>query len=381
MRPTALSSGDSGRFSGGIGLRIRAWIWKVMRGLVFRIDAETAHELVGIQLNLLGRLGIAGRLLLRAVSGAKPSRSLARPRIEGGGEMKVDSTAPPFPRLELPLGKVGLAAGFDKNARFLPALPHLGFSFAEIGTVTPRPQAGNPRPRLFRDVESQSLFNRMGFNNLGATCVAANLERARKQLPPGFRVGVNIGKNKETPNEQASGDYVRAAIPFRDLADFVVLNVSSPNTPGLRGLQSFEAIRPLVEKVKGELASWTYAPPLLIKLAPELLRHDLEGLIPRAEHWGVDGWVLTNTWAGTYSRGAHSFSGGWSGEKLRVPALEALKSARALSTKTLISVGGIASPEEARQRVEAGADALELYSGWVFRGPTLPVSLERALRP
>lgn len=334
--------------------------WKFWRSLLFRMDAEDAHHMTTRALTQLGALPTAP--MLRWLSGAS-KRPIAPCTVWG-----LDFRTP-----------VGLAAGFDKNAEWVRVLPHLGFGFAEIGTVTPRPQSGNPRPRLFRDPAEQTLFNRMGFNNLGATLVARNLAVARPHLPEGFRVGVNIGKNKDTSDADAADDYARAIAPFEGLADYVVINVSSPNTPGLRALQTAESLRQLTDRVSSELAKWSRRPPLLIKLAPELAAEELRELVTQCESWGIDGWVLTNTWGGQISRGGVTYPGGWSGKILREPSFASLSAVRALSAKPLISVGGIDSAEEARRRIDAGASLVQVYSGWIFRGPKLPSAIAREL--
>lgn len=278
------------------------------------------------------------------------------------------------------LSRVGLAAGFDKDAEIVEFLAALGFGFVEIGTVTPRPQPGNPRPRLFRDPAGEALFNRMGFNSAGADVVAARLAHAREHLHANFRVGVNVGKNKDTPLEHAHDDYAAAARPFRGLVDFIVLNVSSPNTPGLRSLQTVEALRPLVEALAHETAGWRKKPPLLLKLAPEVDASALGEILPAGESWGIDGWVLTNTLAGTWRVGAEDLPGGWSGKPVRELAAQRLRDARSLTKKPIVSVGGILSPQDAVARRELGAELVEVYAGWVLKGPAFPAQLARALR-
>jgi dihydroorotate dehydrogenase len=263
---------------------------------------------------------------------------------------------------------VGLAAGFDKNAEILTALPDLGFGFAEIGTVTPRPQLGNEKPRLFRWAKSQKIFNRMGFNSDGAALVARRLAHYKPQLPTGFRVGVNIGKNKETPNEKAYEDYRDALRPFRDLADYVVVNVSSPNTPGLRSLQSRTSLAPILNAVHSELELWKRRPPLFLKLAPELDVLELQDLLMHADELHLDGIIITNTLAGSYE----NKPGGYSGAVLTDISREVLMKARTLSKLPIISVGGVMNPAEARARRRLGADLVQIYSGWIFGGPRFP---------
>jgi dihydroorotate dehydrogenase len=317
------------------------------------MDAERVHHL---SVALVRLVGTCAPWLLRCVSA-----SWGLPRTL---EKNIGSLTFSHP--------VGLAAGFDKNALLLPFLPALGFSFAEIGTVTPRPQGGNPRPRLFRDPRTRALFNRMGFNNDGADRVAERLAAARPRLPKGFVVGVNLGKNKDTPVEGAAGDYRLLAARFRELADYLVINVSSPNTPGLRALQSEQHLEPIVravlEETRGKL-------PVFLKLAPEIEGPVLQSLLQAAEAWGLSGFVLTNTLGGQY-RGE---PGGWSGEPVRERAQRALETARSATRLPIIAVGGLMSPKDAEERMQAGATLLQVYSGWIYAGPTLPARIVKHL--
>ncbi len=338
----------------------RRGLWSKFKPLLFKFDPELVHEL--------------SLLLIRGNSwvGGGPNRLLS-------GRLKT--TLPESSRLPVVFGKnflsrVGLAAGFDKNGHLLPYLPDLGFGFAEVGTVTPKPQLGNERPRLFRDVETQSLLNRMGFNNDGAERVAGRVARAKERLPAEFRVGVNIGKNRDTTQDRVNEDYVLAVGPFRDLVDLVIINVSSPNTPGLRSLQSPEFIGPLVQSVREEVESWKRIPRLLLKLSPEMsLSAELLPLLEGAPGWGVDGWVLSNTLAGSMG----SWSGGWSGGRVRDQSRALLKNVREKSPLPIVSVGGIDSAEEALLRIRQGADLVEVYTGWIYAGPSLPMEIARAI--
>jgi dihydroorotate dehydrogenase len=352
---------------------VRAWFWGLLKGLLFRYDAETVHR---FSVRVI-RLGI---LLwgwpLRLLSGA------ARRHLRVSGPVLSSTTA--APSVARPWGiefssRLGLAAGFDKDAEILEGLPELGFGFAEIGTVTPRPQPGNDRPRLFRDPGRNAIFNRMGFNGLGATIVSERLAEARERLPLGFRVGVNLGKNKDTSNEDASKDYARAAQAFEGLADYLVINVSSPNTPGLRSLQTVEALHPIFDAVSRVVLKWKKSPPVLLKLAPEVRGEELKAIIEAGEGWGVSGWVLTNTLAGTGSDAAQNLPGGWSGGPLTEAARASLSEARLLTKLPIISVGGILTPEEAVLRIRMGADLVQIYSGWIFGGPSFPAKVARAL--
>lgn len=265
--------------------------------------------------------------------------------------------------------KVGLAAGFDKNAEILTLLPKFGFGFAEIGTVTPKPQGGNERPRLFRDPKRTALFNRMGFNNLGAGIVSERVRAAKKKLPADFKVGVNLGKNKLTPDEDAASDYVKAAGSFLDCADYFVINVSSPNTPGLRSLQKPEYLIPIVRSVQDLILKSPRAIPLYVKLAPELDETSLREIILALEGENIAGLVLTNTLGGHYIYRGKEYQGGYSGLPLSALSLQRLKEVRGMTSLPIMSVGGIMTVEDARARLAAGASQIQIYSGWIYGGP------------
>jgi dihydroorotate dehydrogenase len=333
-------------------------MWGLAKKALFRLDAETAHHLSVRAIRTLG--GPA----LRLAAGEAP----ASPAQVFGMEFR---------------SRVGLAAGFDKDAELIHALPDLGFGFAEIGTVVPRPQPGNDRPRLFRDPERQSLFNRMGFNSRGARVASENLSRARAGLPSNFRVGVNLGKNKDTPLEDAASDYAQAAEPFQGLADYLVINVSSPNTPGLRSLQTIEALTPIVEAVHNTVSRWSKAPPLLLKIAPEISGEELVRLLEQGGRWGLSGWVLCNTLGGTIEVGGevggNSLSGGWSGGAVTLHSRNSLLEARRVTQLPIVSVGGILTPDEAVERRRAGAELIQIYTGWIYNGPRFPGQLAKAL--
>ena len=340
-------------------------MWNWLKSILFLMDAEKVHHRVICIVRSLNRSRL-GKGVLQIISGSSDYNS------NPGSDKLVAGI-----RFHSP---VGLAAGFDKNADILTALPHLGFGFAEIGTVTPRPQNGNPLPRLFRDPERDSIFNCMGFNGDGAEIIAGRVENARSLLPSDFRVGINVGKNKDTPLGSADRDYVAAVRPFRGLADYIAVNVSSPNTPGLRSLQSLEALKPIIEGVNHEISGWKSRPPLFLKLAPEVSGDQLSEILSSAEVWGVDGWILTNTLAGEWSKNVNpSLSGGWSGRILRDLSLSVLKQARTSTKLPIISVGGIHSVEEAQDRLNEGADLIQIYTGWVFSGPSFPARMVRKI--
>jgi dihydroorotate dehydrogenase len=338
-------------------------VWSALKRIFFQLDAEAVHHLSIRVLALLGKS-----------SWSRSMVTFLGPRVSSGKKNPV--RVPRMKNLNFQ-NRIGLAAGFDKNGEVLPILPAFGFGFAEIGTVTPRPQPGNPRPRLFRVPEKEILFNRMGFNNLGAELVALGLKRVRESgvLPPDFRVGVNLGKNKDTSAEESAQDYRLGARAFEGLVDYFVINVSSPNTPGLRSLQTVDALNPIVLGVNEEMRLWKNTPPLFLKLAPELTETQLKDLFSQGNRWGLSGWVLSNTLAGQHQGG----SGGWSGKILTERSRELLKFARGHTDLGIISVGGIDSPEEANLRLELGADLVQVYSGWIFNGPYFPGRIAQTL--
>lgn len=335
--------------------------WMILRRMAFWLEPETAHSTI--------------RLILRAIFKVQPKILSV---VAGGSPKRLDARTPIAVAGLQFHSRVGLAAGFDKNAEWLEMLPYLGFGFAEIGTVTPRPQGGNPRPRLMRLTEQKDLFNRMGFNNLGATLVSRHLEHARKSLPAGFRVGINLGKNKDTPNEKAADDYEKALIPFEGMVDYVVINVSSPNTPGLRDLQSEDALKAIVDRVAGRIEKFNASkrPPVFLKLAPELSRDELSPLIETLDQTAIAGYVLTNTLQSSHQ----DLKGGISGASLTERSREALINVKMLTKRPIISVGGIMTKEEAAARIQHGAALVQVYSGWVYQGPRFPVEIDRHLQ-
>lgn len=256
---------------------------------------------------------------------------------------------------------VGLAAGFDKNAVAVDHWAEFGFGFVEVGTITRHAQAGNPKPRLFRMPESRAIVNRMGFNNDGADAVAERLAKRTSTIP----VGVNLGKSKVTPLEEAASDYAYSYARLRPLADYVVVNVSSPNTPGLRSLQDRE---PLL-RILGGLRELDAAVPLFVKIAPDLSDEALADVVGVAVECNLTGIIATNT---TIQRPVPSdLAGGMSGEPLRPLATSCLKKLKPMvpDSMTLIGVGGIMNGRDAHERIEAGADLVQVYSGWVYGGP------------
>jgi dihydroorotate dehydrogenase len=321
-------------------IRNQNLMWTLLRSLLFLLPAELTHELAKFGMKWMSRV-----LFLHPIALPNP---------------------------------IGLAAGFDKNCEILEFLPALGFGSAEIGTVTPRAQAGNPKPRLFRDSKNKNLFNRMGFNNWGSLEIAKRLREVKPKLPANFIVGVNLGKNKDTPDENAANDYALVAKDFLDTADYFVINVSSPNTPGLRALQTPEKLTSIVEAVKVECEKSSKKIPLWVKLAPELTGETLKAIVLALQSARIDGFVLTNTVAGGFSHRGIEHTGGYSGKILTVTAFERLKEVKSYTSLPVISVGGIFDAKDVHERLKAGASAVQIYTGWVYGGPFLIRKLVRA---
>lgn len=337
----------------------------LLRPLLYLLPAETAHHVVFGALRLLTAVpGVRGLL-----------RLVLRPRRDA---LQVDALGLTFPT------PVGLAAGFDKDARGHEALGALGFGFVEVGTLTGQPQPGNPTPRLFRLPRDRALVNRMGFNNRGAAEAAARLRVPRRTV-----VGVNIGKTKAVPEERAAEDYVESTRLLAPHADYLVVNVSSPNTPGLRNLQAVDKLRPILEAVRraAEVATPGRGVPLLVKIAPDLSDEDVDAVADLALELGLDGIVATNT---TISRGglatppervAACGAGGLSGAPLKQRSLEVLRRLRARTQDrlVLIAVGGIETPEDAWARIRAGATLVQIYTALIYEGPLVARRLANGL--
>jgi dihydroorotate dehydrogenase len=272
---------------------------------------------------------------------------------------------------------IGLAAGFDKNARALPAWEALGFGFVEIGTITAQGQAGNPRPRIFRVPEQNALINRLGFNNEGAEKIALRLEHLlRSSAWPKIPVGINIGKSKIVPLGEAATDYVRSFQRLQRLGDYFVLNVSSPNTPDLRKLQEKTAIGELFKAIQQE----NQGKPLLVKIAPDLTLEQVDHILALATKYQLAGVVATNTTTDQQTIPDNKReSGGLSGRPLRPRSLEILRHIKKHSPLPVISVGGIMSEDDAKERFDAGAELVQIYTGFVYRGPRLVREIAAAL--
>jgi len=273
---------------------------------------------------------------------------------------------------------VGLGAGFDKNGRAAGAWGSLGFGFAELGTVTFSPQPGNPPPRLFRLLQDQAAINRMGFNNDGAAALASQLREARSQKPFDIPIGVNLGKSKVTPLEQAVDDYLASFRLLREWGDYFVVNVSSPNTPGLRSLQAAEQLRPLLAAIQAENQP---AKPLLIKISPDLDWDAIAAIIDLAQTHHLAGVIATNTTiqrqglktriVAATGNAVEDEPGGLSGPPLRQRATEVIRFIyrQTQGTLPIIGVGGIASGDDAWEKIAAGASLVQVYTGWIYEGP------------
>jgi dihydroorotate dehydrogenase len=348
---------------------------KLAKPLLFRLSAETAHHLVIGGMKFFGKTP-GGTRLLRGMYGVAPTPELA-----------VNLFGIHFPN------PIGLAAGLDKNAAAVEAFCSLGFGFIEAGTITPRPQPGNERPRLFRLPADEALINRMGFNNIGIEGMAENLRRAGARPIP---LAVNIGKNKTTPNETAEEDYRACIRGLYSYGDFFVVNISSPNTPGLRSLQHGDELRRLLTAVTDEMeqqrrstasrnaATAAPAKPVLVKIAPDLTEADLEDTIAAiAANPGIAGVIATNT---TIDRpalsGLHAGeSGGLSGKPLKARSTETIRRISRLTDGNLpiIGCGGVASAADAYEKIKAGASLIEIYTALIYQGPGINRKLNKGL--
>ncbi len=327
-------------------------MYSLIRPLLFRLSAESAHNTSLKALSLVHRLGLSGLLA-------------ARPQA-----CPVEVMGIRFPN------PVGLAAGLDKDARHIDALAALGFGFVEVGTVTPQPQPGNPLPRLFRLPAAEAIINRMGFNNRGVDALVAAVNASRYDGV----LGINIGKNKDTPAEQAVDDYLHCLRKVYPLASYVTVNLSSPNTPGLRDLQFGEPLRALLQALKAAQAELVaehgrYV-PLAVKIAPDMAEEDVRDVARAFVEAGIDAVIATNT---TISRDAvaglpHADeAGGLSGGPVREAATRVVAILRdeLEGRLPIIGVGGINSAEAAAEKIQAGAELLQVYTGFIYRGPAL----------
>ena len=349
-----------------------SWYTSLARPLLFSLDPERAHDLT---MRALRMPGVPA--LLRASHYPPPPT-------------RHPTGAAHHPALRQQLlgltfdNPLGLAAGLDKQGTAVKAWSALGFGHAEIGTVTPLPQPGNPKPRLFRLPEDRALINRFGFNSEGAAAVAAHLAaiRAPGDRPDGMRLGVNVGRNKETANDRAVDDYVRAIEVLRTAADYFVVNVSSPNTAGLRALQRDQTLRPLLEQcVRAARRDAPGSVPVMVKVSPDLTPAELVRSVDAALEGGAAGVIATNTTTARAGlRAPASLSGeagGLSGAPLRRPANDACRTLfRHLRGRVpIVGVGGIGSADDAYERIRAGASLVQIYTAFVYEGPALAAAI------
>ena len=339
-------------------------MYDLLKPLLFQFDPERVHDVV------MGALGVAARNrgMLALIS------NICAP--ESKHPVKLWNLEFPNP--------IGLAAGFDKNALALQAWPALGFGFVEIGSVTAHAQPGNPKPRLFRLPEDGAIINRMGFNNHGARVIAARLELWRHEfgkLP--VPLGINLGKSKIAPLEDAPADYVSSLERLYDHGDYFVVNVSSPNTPNLRELQDRDKLEGLLKAVMDFVKAQAQAKPVLLKVAPDLSFDQLDEILSLLEAHKLSGIIATNT---TLSRDGLSTriteSGGLSGRPLKARSLEILTHLAHQTNGRLpiISVGGISSADDAQKRLDAGASLVQVYTGWIYQGPLMLRELNLGLK-
>ena len=335
-------------------------LYRLARSALFQLDPETAHELA-----------------LKSMCALGPAVALLGAGADRGEERTVMGIRFPNP--------VGLAAGMDKNAQYLDPLAALGFGHLEVGTVTPRPQPGNPKPRLFRLVEHEAIINRMGFNNVGVEQLLRNVGKSS------FRgvLGINIGKNLDTPIERAADDYLACLDAVYDRATYVAVNISSPNTKNLRDLQSKERLDELLAAIMARreaLAARAGAvKPLAVKIAPDLDDEQIAAIAELAVKHRIDALIATNTTVGRAGVEDHRHAGeagGLSGRPVFAIATEVLrKLSRLLAGRIpLIGVGGILTGEDAKAKIDAGASLVQIYTGFIYRGPDLVAEARRALK-
>ena len=334
----------------------------LFRAVLSRFDPEFAHH--------------AGMAVIR-VLGVPPFSSATSALTKPDPSLAVDALGHTF------RSPFGIAAGFDKNAVGVRGLAALGFGHVEVGTVTAIPQEGNPKPRLFRLIADRAVINRMGFNNQGADAVARRLAKLRRGAPDTV-IGVNIGKSRVVEVENATADYVASATRLAPLADYLAVNVSSPNTPGLRGLQAVDTLAPLLRAVKAASGNT----PLLVKIAPDLADEEIIAIAQMAVAEGLAGIITHNT---TISRdGLHTDAatveaagaGGLSGAPLKARSLEVLRLVRSVVPPELcvIAVGGVETADDVRERLDAGATLVQGYTAFLYRGPFWGREINRGLR-
>lgn len=336
-------------------------MYPIVKPILFQFDPENVHHSVTSALQFFNKLP-GGSAISRSVWGFEDKRL----------EKEVFGLKFKNP--------VGLAAGFDKNGEYINEMANLGFGFIETGTVTPLPQAGNPKKRMFRLPKDGALINRMGFNNKGVDVVAQRISAYRnnpKYANNGLIIGGNIGKNKNTPNEEAVSDYIKCFDKLYQVVDYFVVNVSSPNTPGLRALQEKGPLMEILNTLQQRNLKNDIQRPILLKIAPDLTDSQLDDIVDIVQQTGIAGVIATNT---TISRDNLKSSetlkgepGGLSGKPLTNRSTEVISylSKRSKGSFPIIGVGGIHSPEDAVEKLQAGASLIQLYTGFIYEGPGL----------
>ena len=334
---------------------------RVIRPILFLFDPEWVHYFSFAAIRVLHRIPFMGGLVRKLYSSKKPS-------------LQKEVFGIHFPN------PVGLAAGFDKDAKLFRELSNFGFGFIEIGTVTPKPQGGNPKPRLFRLKKDKGIINRMGFNNEGVEAAAKRLKRNKNII-----IGGNIGKNKTTPNNNAQEDYLICFDVLFDVVDYFVVNVSSPNTPNLRDLQEKEPLTALLNTLQKQNNSKPKRKPILLKIAPDLSDTQLSDIIDIVQVTKIDGVIATNT---SLSRDGlksnetlTSQSGGLSGKPLTKRSTEVIRYLHTHSKGAfpIVGVGGIHTPSDAKEKLDAGASLIQLYTGFVYEGPASVCNINKKL--
>jgi len=332
---------------------------KIILPVLFLIDPEKVHNIIFSSIKILFKFPLVKFLVSKfyIIDDSRLEKSLFGIKFKN---------------------PVGLAAGFDKNAQLYEELTSFGFGFIEIGTVTPKPQSGNPKKRLFRLVEDSAIINRMGFNNVGVEEVIKNLKKNKSTL-----IGGNIGKNKITPNYLAIDDYVTSFNMLFDFVDYFVVNVSSPNTPNLRDLQEKEPLTKLINSLISINRNKNKPKPILLKIAPDLNNNQLLDIISIVKDTGLDGIIATNTTINRDNLKSLNKNelGGLSGKPLTSRSTEVIKFISKNSNKTIpiIGVGGINSVADALEKFDAGADLIQIYTGFIYEGPNLIRSINKAL--
>ena len=333
-------------------------MYSFLRPLLFRFDPEKIHHFITAGLKRLNRIPGTNRVLrsLWVIEDERLQKTVFGLNFKN---------------------PVGLAAGFDKNAGLIDEMAALGFGFIEIGTVTPLPQDGNPKPRMFRLPADKALINRMGFNNAGAEAAAKKIAAYRRSVKEPVIIGGNIGKNKSTPNDQAVEDYVKCFDSLFNVVDYFVVNVSSPNTPGLRELQEKKPLLNLLKTLQQRNSKQDVSRPILLKIAPDLTNLQLDDIIEIIKESKIAGVIATNTTTnrdGLISKDQlKDEAGGLSGKPLASRSTEVIRylSKKSAGSFPIIGVGGIHSPEDALEKLKAGASLVQLYTGFIYEGPGL----------